>query len=322
MIATRRCIEGTLAAYQPRPDKPWDERRVRHLFNRISFGASPSEIQDALTKTPDQVIDELISRAEQFPLPTINEYPWAETSEYGPDDNTYQQMRFLSQLWIKGMLDEGVRHKLALFWSNHFVTESDVYGRHSTYLFQYYYILHLNAFGDFKKFVKDIGLTPAMLLYLNGNVNTEKRPNENYAREILELFTMGEGNYSQQDIEELSRALTGWKAQYYDRNLQKTIYVPTKFGEFRFVKTDHDYGEKTILGVTYTPDDDDDGFNDYDRVHDIIFEQRTQAIARYICEKIYRFYVYQDVDEDILLEMMNIFISSNWNIKSCANDLI
>lgn len=321
MITARQCIQGTLAPYQPSPSMPWNEKRIRHLYNRISFGAKFSEVQDALQKTPGELVDELLDRAEQAPLPNRSSYPWAEASEYGPDDNVYQQFRFLSQMWIEGMLNEGVRHKLALFWSNHFVTEASVYGRHSTYLFQYYYILHRNALGNFKEFVKDMGRTPAMLWYLNGNVNTSRRPNENYARELLELFTMGEGNYTQQDIEELSRALTGWKAQYYDRNQQKTIYVPTQYNEFRFVKTDHDYGEKTVLGVTYTPQDDDDGNNDYDRVHDIIFDQGRDETARFICSKLYRYYLYEEINEDVLQEMMSIFINSSFSIRAVLEAL-
>ena len=231
-------------------------------------------------------------------------------------------MRFLSQLWIQGMMNEGVRHKLAFFWSNHFVTESGVYGRHSTYLFQYYYVLHKHALGNFKDFVKDIGLTPAMLRYLNGDVNTKQRPNENYGRELLELFTMGEGNYSQKDIEEAARALTGWKTVFYDRNLQKSFYLPNKYGEYRFTKSQHDYGEKTVLGVTYTPDDDDDGFNDYNQLHDIIFTQRQDAIADFICRKLYRFYVYEDVNEEVLNEMKDLFINSGWDIKTVLIALI
>lgn len=321
MASVNQCIQGTLNPYVPTAQQPWDEKRVRHLYNRISFGASYADIENALQKSPAEVIDELLDRAEAFPLPTINEYPWAEADDYGPDDNVYQQFRFLSQQWIQGMLSEGVRHKLALFWSNHFVTEAGVYGRHSTYLFQYYYILQKNALGDFKEFVKDMGRTPAMLRYLNGDVNTARRPNENYARELLELFTMGEGNYTQTDIEELSRALTGWKSRLYDRNEMKTYYVPTKYGEFRYVKNDHDYGEKTILGVTYTPMDDDNGENDYNRVHDIIFDQGGDQTARFICSKLYKFYIYEEVSPEVLDAMVEVFKQNNFNIRALLSTL-
>ena len=321
MTVMRQCIQGTLAPYVPTAEQPWDERRVHHVYNRLAFGASHAEVQEGLSMTPSELVDMLLDRAENYPLPSKNDYPWAEADTYGPDDNTFQNHRYLSQLWLRDMFNEGVRSKLALFWSNHFVIESSEIGRHSTYLFQYYYILHLRALGNFKEFVKDMGLTPAMLNYLNGNVNTDRRPNENYARELLELFTMGDGNYTQQDIEELSRALTGWKTQYRDRTLNQTFYVPTKYGEYRFVKDDHDYGEKTFLGVTYTPDDDDDGFNDYNRVHDIIFEQRERETARFICSKMYRYFVYEDVDDDILEGMMDIFIQSGWSIRAVLETL-
>jgi len=321
MTLVRQCIQGTLAPYVPDQDQPWNAQRIRHLYNRISFGATTAEVSAGLQMTPSDLIDQLLTQAESQPLPSIANYPWAESDEYGPDDNVYAQYQFLNQQWIEGMLTEGVRSKLVLFWSNHFVTEAQVYGRHSTYLFQYHYVLHKNALGNFKEFVKDIGRTPAMLRYLNSDVNTRQRPNENYGRELLELFTMGDGNYSQNDIEEISRALTGWKASYYDRTLRKTIYVPTKYNEFRFVKNDHDYDEKTIFGVTYTPADDDDGNNDYDKVHDIIFDQRKVETARFICSKIYRYYVYEIVDENILQEMVDIFIQSQFSIKAVLSAL-
>ena len=299
-MIVKDCIQGTLAPFVPSASQPWNKRRISHLLNRISYGGTPTEIEGYLLSDPGQIVDDLFDIAENTPLPDINFFPWAETDEYGPDDDTYQQYLLMNQYWIQGMLTEGVRHKLAFFWSNHFVTEASLYGRHSTFLFQYYFLLHKNALGNLKTFVKDMGLTPAMLWYLNGNQNTNTRPNENYAREVLELFTMGEGNYSQHDIEELARAFTGWKVNYYDASIPKNYYRPTKYGEFIYRKTQHDYGEKTLLGITYTPNDDDNGMNDYNMVHDIIFEQKPFQVADHICRKIYKFYVYDIVDEDIL----------------------
>ena len=316
MTTVKDCIQGTLSPYIPNASNPWNAQKVRHLYNRIAFGATIDEVEAGLTKSPGQLIDELFAAANAYPLPSKAEFEWADDSD-GDDSNSVITGRSynLIQTFMKGFLQEGMRHKLALFWSNHFVTESGVYGRVSTWMFQYYYILHLNALGDFKKFVMDIGLTPAMLRYLDGRLSRVGVPNENYARELLELFTMGEGNYTQLDIEEISRVLTGWVIQYTSNGNRN--YQPDQYGEYLFNPARHDWGQKDFFGRTLIGDqvNDPDGQKEYAELHDTIFEEKASEIANFICTKLYKYYIYEEVNQDFVDEMAALFISTNFQIE-------
>jgi uncharacterized protein (DUF1800 family) len=196
--------------------------------------------------------------------------------------------------WMQSMLENGFREKLALFWHNHFVTQFTEY-QCPSYMYQYLTLLQENSLGNFKTFVHAVGTTPAMLVFLNGVQNTSISPNENYARELYELFTLGQDNgYTQDDIEETARALTGW------------VGYAVGCGPIGFVSVLHDADEKTIFGQT--------GNWGYDEVHDILFEQRADLIATFICSKIYRHFVHPEVDEGIVEEMAATFKENNFEL--------
>lgn len=323
-MPTNECLKGGLQPYVPSASKPWNEKRIHHLYNKLSNGAPIHLIKAALANSPSVIVDYLLDTASKHPLPgekkssgTITwdyQYQWATQNTIDSDGSvTYYKYLELVQMWFNGMIREGVRHKLVLFWSNHFVTEAQNYGYYPTWVFQYYYVLHKNAMGNFKDFVYDIGRTPAMLHYLDGRLNYKGRPNENYARELLELFTMGIGNYTEQDIKEIARALTGWQLYRFENN---TTYVePTQYGVFKFSSGNHDFGSKRVLGQNFTPTDAskvDKG--DYDLVHNIIFNQRKNEIARFIVTKLYKFYMYEFPPEEIVDGLAQLFIQSNWQI--------
>ena len=151
--------------------------------------------------------------------------------------------------------------KINSFWSNHFVT--DFMYNHPTYTFRYYNNIQQNVLRNFKEFVRIIGLDDAMLMYLNGYENKNSAPNENYSRELFELFTLGEGNgYTQEDdITETARALTGYNSR-------------TNRGPISFNEKWYDDGEKTIFGRT--------GNWNYDDVIDILFEEKKEIIGNFV----------------------------------------
>ena len=187
-----------------------------------------------------------------------------------------------------------MRDRLTLFWSNHFVTEYYMYN-HPAYTFRYYNNLQSNVLGNFKNFVSVIGLDDAMLMYLNGYENRNNAPNENYARELYELFTLGEGNgYTQDDITETARALTG----YNNRQDGGPIY----FNPNRF-----DNGEKTIFGRK--------GNWNYDDVINILFEEKSDLISKFIVRKLYKHFVSPDVNEVIVDELALYFINNNFELE-------
>jgi len=330
---------------------PDHRRLIRHLYRRIGYGASLADLDFAHNKSIDTLVNELIdsipfdenapdsfNSAANIPFPEeafewinrIIDFPKRSTS--GDDVNpiiadTYDDM--MIGYWINESIIEGVRGKLMLFWHNHFVTGAT--GHDKTYaMLRYFKILFENAFGDFKEFTKAIGRTPRMLKYLNGDENTVilsdgtySGPNENYARELLELFTMGikdeynkngVDNYSPEDISKIGRALTGWRVAS-NNNLADEMPAPD---EFRFQYGRHDWSGKTFLGVSYDSKWTNGawpntqaivmdtiansniaaGEAEYDQVHEIVFGQRANQIAYFICEKLYKFYIYAGLDAE------------------------
>ena len=174
---------------------------------------------------------------------------------------------------------------------------------------EYVNCLQRNSLGNFRTFVSEIGLTSAMLRYLDGAFNNRQRPNENYARELYELFTLGEGNgYTEEDIIETARALTG----YVNRGEVGCTMIT-------FDPERHDPDAKTIMGQT--------GNWGYDDVIDVLFAQRTNEIANFICMKLYEFFVHPDSSDDagnaqtIIAGMANTFVANNFDIAPVLSEL-
>ncbi len=202
---------------------PWDRRRAAHLVRRTSFGAIKREVDRALTDGSAQAAaSRLVETALADPLPEAPS--WYSRSSSTGTEEIYD----LQRTWLEAMRNLGFIEKMALFWHNHFVTQwAANVGKapnsvgHLTY--DYYKLLRWHALGNFRTLVYNVGLNPAMLIYLDGFVNEKGQANENYARELLELFTMGQygpdgnENYTEQDIKEIARALTGWSVNSSNR---------------------------------------------------------------------------------------------------------
>ena len=257
--APRAVAAATIPEPAPRPTSvglepyttPLDRRRLDHLLRRAGFGVSLEErLHTFVGQTAAEVVDHLVTRAQELPLP---EPPvWVNNAPPGPDApesdrQAYKgrnrgNLKFWKSRWLQAMCSDGLREKMAVFWHNHFVTEVAVYEL-APYAYRYLTLLRTHALGNFRDFVRLVGLDPSMLIYLNGNVNIAGAPNENYSRELLELFTMGpvdgqgNENYSQTDIVEIARALTGWVVN--DQALSVA-----------FDAARHDDAEKTIFGRT------------------------------------------------------------------------
>lgn len=296
MIPTT-CVTGTLAPYVPSTDIPWDERRAKHLFRRMGFGASPEELTAALSQNPTDLVDSMVDAAIALPLAEEPEWAYWTIDLYNNDFETaVAQIFSWRQQWLLDMLANGLRDKLALFWHNHFVTRLDTYNCPS-WMYQYHKLLQQYALGNFKDFVYEMGKTSAMLVFLNGVQNTRFSANENYARELYELFTLGRDNdYTENDIKETARALTGWNG----------ITEQTLCGPITFVPAFFDPGVKTIFGQT--------GNWNYDDVHDILFSQRANQIAAHIARKIYTAFVRPEADENIVTQLAGILISNNFEL--------
>lgn len=289
------CELDGIETYVPSVDKPWNEKRVLHLYKRMGFGASFAQVQASLAMEPDAVVDMILNEAINMPLTPDPEWAYWTLNDY-TDVNTEapEQITSWYNQTMTDLLSNGFRDRLTMFWSNHLVTRLDTYECPS-YMFQYYKLLQTHALGNFKDFVREMGISSAMLVFLNGYQNTSAEPNENYARELYELFTLGEDNgYTQTDIVETARALTGYQGF-------------TDFcGPITFTSLSFDSSDKTIFGQT--------GNWGYDDVIDILFEQKGDLIAGYICEKLYKRFVSHIPNQEIIDELAVTFQVNDYEL--------
>lgn len=270
----------------------WDERAAVHILSRTLFGYTQEDIDFALTKSLDEFVDSYLLADSASPSPPgfwIND---------ASSENSTERTREMTYWWYNLMLTQGYSfsEKMVLFWHNHFVSEIDkvklpqrMYWQNQ--LFRDY------AFGNVKELTKKATIDPAMLIYLDGEKNRKSAPNENYARELMELFTMGIGNYTEQDIQEAARALTAWRVDG----------VTSYFDPERF-----DNGEKTVLGET--------GNFGYEDVIDIIFRQ--DATAKFFCRELYREFIYVTPDESFVDELAVLLRQNDYEIKPVLSALL
>ncbi len=270
-----------------------------HLLHRTVIGASFAEIDQAVQDGLTQTVVSLFA-PQAFPA---QPGPWA--TEPIPDvtgwtqemiDELIMQYQIYGELnrlwWTEVMIDApmSLRENMVHFWHDHFATgQEKVFFPQSMYIQNDLFRQH--ATGNFKDLVLAASLDPAMILWLDNQLNTSGNINENFARELLELFTLGEGNYEQEDIIQTARAFTGY--QTYDA-------ITVNFNEFL-----HDHGYKTILGQSgyWFPED----------VIDIIFDQ--DACALFICEKLYKWFIDEYPDPVLIAELAQDLRDANYEIE-------
>ena len=198
-------------------------------------------------------------------------------------------------LWIETMVNSEaqLREKMSLFWHGHFACRS----QNSFFAQELLHIIRSNALGNFADMLKAVSKSPAMLQFLNNQQNKKSHPNENFAREVMELFTMDRGNYTENDVKEAARAFTGW------------TFEPR--GGFVVRKFQHDDGSKTFLGKTGNFDGDD--------ILNILLENKQTA--NYISKKIYRYFVNENVNEQNQQWLSKRFYANNYDIAKLLEDI-
>ena len=204
-------------------------------------------------------------------------------------------LKNLNLTWLSEMINSEaqLREKMSLFWHGHFACRIiNIY-----YQQQLLNVIRQNALGNFGDLLREVSKSPAMLSFLNNQQNNKKHPNENFAREVMELFTMGRGNYTENDVKEGARAFTGWG---FNRN-----------GEFIERPFLHDTGTKTFLGKTGNFDGDD--------IIDILLEQK--ATATFITQKIYKYFVNEEVDKNKIDSLAAGFYQSNYNLQKLMENI-
>jgi uncharacterized protein (DUF1800 family) len=296
------------------------------------FGAAPQDIAHFKSMGMSPAVDELLNITAAMPAPPVKDYDTTGLDK--PDtgiaagstwindynDNSGVEDRRVSSFkkWSIGLMinqDRSIREKMTLFWHNHFATESLTI-EEPLMLYKHHTLLRSNALGNFKSLVRAVTIDPGMLKYLNGYLNTNTAPDENYGRELQELFTLGKANnpnYTEDDVKAAARVLTGWR-----------IDLPTTTTTFD--STRHDTGSKQfssffgnalIAGRT-------DGAAELDDMLNMIFSKQTE-VAQFIIKKIYRWFCYYIITDDaqanVIAPLAQLFISSNWEIKPVLSTL-
>ncbi len=255
------------AEYSPSAQSPWDTRMAAHLFRRAGFGATDQELKAAVEQRPSELVDSLMSARESDAfLRDMKSLAGAAVAT--------GNVKQLSAWWTYRMLSTPTQllEKMTLFWHGHFATGGEKVKDAELMLTQNE-CLRRFSLGDFSKMLLEISRDPAMLIYLDSATNRKAHPNENYAREIMELFCLGEGHYTETDIRELARCFTGWEIRR---------------GEFKFNHYQHDTGTKSILGKT-------GAFAGEDGVA-IVLEQNSAP--EFIASKLVRFFVMDEPQPD------------------------
>jgi len=213
--------------WTPTADEPWNRKWAAHLFRRAAFGATPAEIDRALTEGFPKTLERLLAGA-----PDASDL----ADVFSEAGGFFDEPANLRIWWLYVMLEGGhpLREKLTLFWHNHFAT-SYAKIRSTKLMFEQNVTLRKHALGKFRPFLLDMSKDTAMLVWLDSNRNVVGAPNENYAREVMELFSLGVGNYTEKDIQEAARAFTGW---HHDPGVTAFENNPSL----------HDDGQKTVLG--------------------------------------------------------------------------
>jgi hypothetical protein len=282
------------APYKPSAKSPWDVRKVGHLYRRAAFGATSPDLESAREKGPEKTIALLLSGGAGLEEFDRRMKPLADTIAKG---NAGGQLR---AWWLTRMLysPHPLQEKMTLFWHNHFAT-SNAKVQNARFMLGQYNLLRKYALGSFAKLLREMSYDPAMLVWLDGKDSRKGNPNENYARELMELFSLGIGHYTEKDIREAARAFTGW-----------TIAG----AEPHFNKGQHDSGEKTVLGQKgkWGPED----------IVRICLEQ--QSAPFFIVGKLYRFLV-SDTDKpsrELLQPLAGQFVKSGFDTSALVKTMI
>ena len=308
----------------------WTAKEVSHLLKRTMFGAKKADIDHFLAMSPSAAVDELLNIPTSLPAPPLKHYDNTDIEAGDPDltiaqgatwvNNVSkgvvpngQRVKSLKCWWLGQMInqDRSVREKMTLFWHNHWVTEISMIER-PTFAYLTSQLLRGSALGNFKKMVKDVTLDKGMLRYLNGYLNNKNAPDENYGRELQELFTLGKENnpnYTEADVKAAARLLTGWK-----------IDMDTEIASFK--PTDHDANSKTFSsfynGTVIAGRSDAAGADaELDDLINMIFSKSVE-VSEFIVKKLYRWFVYYTIEPDTLNNVIKPLAQqfrSNWEIK-------
>ena len=296
----------------------WNDRLAAHLLRRAGFGGSPTDIGRFTAMNAHDAVETLIhfSDTSLLPEPDVMPNPIAQLQAArqmtGTDMTKRQAVQDIRKQarestigmqlwWLNRMLatPAPLQEKMTLFFHGHFTTAAIEKGVWPNYVYQQNKLYRDNALGNLRDLTLAVSQNPAMLIYLDNASSNKAHPNENYARELMELFTLGHGNYSEEDIRQSARAFTGWSL---DRST----------GEFTINTRAHDTGTKTFLGKTGNFDGSD--------IVSIIYQQ--PACARFWANSLLGFFVYDDPEPELVEAFAAVIVRNDFNLAPSMSRLL
>ncbi len=328
----------------------WTEWEVTHLLRRTGFGIKKTDLDNLLATTVSNAVDTLLNiSAPNFPSATaLNNYqntlPDSGGIAYGASwtnnnltyvnsndgsNNNYRQTSLNSWSWGLCLNDTtSIREKMLQFWYHLIpVNFDDVRSQErnsATMCNDYMSLLRSNALGNFKTLIKNIAKSPAMLVYLGNQYSTATVPNENFARELMELFTLGKvptQNYTEEDVKSASKVLSGWRVSNFSASYPLAVAFNASY---------HNQSDKLFSGYFNNTTINNqllaNGANEFDIFFDLLFTQQQDTIAKYLCRRLYRFFVYYDIDANIETNVIGplaaLLVSNNWQMAPVMNTLL
>lgn len=308
----------------------WGVPQISHLLRRTTFGAKYADVSYFKNMTMEQTVAEILTPFTGNIDEPVNDYNTSDKEDpivaFGKsfigaeyvEDIEGERNWSLKGWWLRRMInqDRSINEKMLLFWHNHIPVQFfDVFI--VNWNWNYLQTLRTHSLGNFKEMMRAITIDTAMLFFLNGQFNHKDEPDENYARELQELFCIGKGpnaKYTEEDVQAMARVLTGWRMDWGSREV-----------DFKFWAHDTDdkqfssfYNNAVITGRS-----DDAGREELDELLDIIFD--NEEVALFLCRKIYRFFVYHSIDEqteqEVIIPLAEIFRSNNYEILPVLDKL-
>ncbi len=315
----------------------WGQTQRLHLLRRVLFGVNKADIAAFSSSSMTTMVNALLTIPTTPPTPPLVDYvptnpsatvlttdvagaTWVNNISEGV--NTGGRQNSLRGWWLGLMLqqDRNIREKMTLFWHNHIPTDIGTVVGEPIYAYRYNALLRQHCLGNFKTLVREMTIQPAMLVYLSGQSNTATAPNENYGRELQELFCIGKDitpSYTEGDVQAAAQVLTGWQIDTAVPTVAP--FVPTynaKFTLSRHKTTNKTFSSFYNNTVITGQNNATAGTTELDAMLNMIFAH--QEVARFVVRKIYRFFVYYNIDAtteaNVIVPLADLFRSGGYNI--------
>jgi uncharacterized protein (DUF1800 family) len=310
---------------------PTQYDKMAHLLRRAAFGARPDEIESYLKQGFEATVDQLLDYDSVPEAPAV---PATPLTRDGTFNIRLLEIENTVSWWLGVMLKtrRPLRERMVLFWHDHFATAVNKVGAPNGYKYLYWQNLLFRQYatGNFRTLLKAVNRDPAMLWWLDNYLNVKESPNENYARELMEIFALGTeaGAYTEPDVQQAARAFTGWGLIERRQDMElmneqngpltdpaRVVLIPPNVNDNSLAAQRHDYGNKTVFGVTQNFNGDD--------IVDLMLDHEPQrtAAARMIGKKLFEHFAYENPEEHLVQHLAEVLKRTNFDLKALLRDI-